>query len=373
LNLVRNLLGIPDWSDQTRTLLSLFFAKIYDDWNRTDCAEIKKLELRLGIRLKSLDVLGTLIEASSTLSQTFHIDLPHSVYLADGVDPYHLVPPGIAGTLPTIITPNVQLETSSTSQLQTTPYPKPNSPSPKFMFLLKLLHRPGSRMTEAFSSKNLPSGVSLKINRFPCKPENGTLFKDITSQLMMNHGVEVEIEESSVSRVKSSHFAVAIERWIVWSRQDIVATCKTISKEKALGSITSSVAPSSGAATDVIETSSVVKIDLFEPFSRSRIFDIPVRGANCLHHEAFDLRVFLETRSTPFSTGRFPLDDWRCPMCSAQCTPEKLVKDGFLVEVREHLQASNQLNTRSIIVDHSGNWQRVTEDPVHAVVLDLES
>lgn len=373
MNLVRNLLEIPDWSDQTRTFLSIFFAKIYDDWDKTDCAEIKKLEFQLGIRLKSLDVLGTLREASSTLSQMFPIDLPHSVYLADGVDPYHLVPPGMAGTLPTIITPNVQLETPCTGQPQTTPNSEPDSRSPKYMFLLKLLHRPGSRTTEAFSSKDLPSGVSLKINRFPCKPENGTLFKDITSQLMIHHGIEVEIDETSVSRGKISHFAVAIERWIVWSRQDIVETCKTIPKEKALGSITSSLAPTSGAATDVIETSSVIKINLFEPFSRSRIFDIPVRGANCLHHDAFDLRVFLETRSTPFSTDRLPLVDWRCPICSAQCTPEKLVKDGFLVEVREHLQARNQLNTRSIIVDHRGNWQRVMENAVHAVVLDLES
>jgi hypothetical protein len=373
LNLVRNLLGIPDWSDQTRTFLSIFFAKIYDDWNRTDCAEIKKLEFQLGIRLKSLDVLGNLREASSTLSQTFHIDLPHSVYLADGVDLYHLVPPGIAGTLPTIITPNVQFETPSTSQLQATPYPKPNSRSPTLMFLLKLLHRPGSRMTEAFSSKNLPSGVSLKINRFPCKPENGTLFKDITSQLMMNHGVEVEIEETSVNWGEISHFAVAIERWIVWRRQDIVETCKTIPKQMALSSITSSVAPISGAATDVIATSSVIKIDLFEPFSRSRIFDIPVRGASCLHHDAFDLKVFLETRSTPFNTDRLPLSDWRCPICSAECTPDKLVKDGFLVEVRERLRAKDQLDTRSIIVDRKGNWQRVVENAVRVVVLDAET
>jgi hypothetical protein len=373
LDLVRNLLAIPGLSDQTRSFLSVFFAKIHTEWNKIDSGAVKKWESQLEICLKSLDVLETLGEASSTLSQTFHTDLPHSVYLADGVDSYHLVPPRMAGTLPTIITPNVQLETPCTGQLRTTPYPKPCTRSPRLMFLLKLLHRPISRMTEAFSSKNLPSGVSLKINKFSCKPENGTLFKDITCQLMIHHGVEVEIEETSVNWGEISHFAVAIERWIVWRRQDIVETCKTIPKQMALSSITSSVAPISGAATDVIATSSVIKIDLFEPFSRSRIFDIPVRGASCLHHDAFDLKVFLETRSTPFNTDRLPLNDWRCPICSAECTPDKLVKDGFLVEVRERLRAKDQLDTRSIIVDRKGNWQQVVENAIRVVVLDAET
>lgn len=86
LDLMRNLLAIPVLSDQTRSFLSLFFTKIHDDWNKIDFAGVKKLESQLKICLKSPDVLKTLREASVTLSQTFHIDLPDYVHLADSVD-----------------------------------------------------------------------------------------------------------------------------------------------------------------------------------------------------------------------------------------------------------------------------------------------
>jgi hypothetical protein len=369
-DLVRNLLAIPRLSDQARSFLSDFFAKIYNDWNQTNIIEVKMLESQLEICLGSPDVLKTLGEASSTLSQTFHIDLPHFVCLADGADHYDLVHTSIGGTSPTIITPDVQLEHPCTCQLQTTLRPQPCSCSSRLMFLLKFLHRPESRTTEAFSSKNLPSGLSLKINKFLSKPENGTLVKDVTSQLKMRRGLEVEIVATSNTQGETLHFAVAIERWIVWSRQEIVEKCRTIPKEEALGSIVSSLALTRNATVDISDESSVIKIDLFEPFSRSRMFVIPVRGVSCLHHDAFDLKIFLETRSKPFNTDRLPLNNWRCPICSAECTPENLVKDGFLVEVRERLKAEDQLDTRSIIVDHKGNWRRVVENAVCAIVLD---
>jgi hypothetical protein len=372
LVLVRNLLAISDLSDHTRSFLHVFLTWVHDDWNRIDFAGVNKMESQLVVCLKSPDVLKSLREASSTLCQTFHIDLPDYVYLADTVDHYDLIPRGMGGLSPTIITPTIPLEAPCTSRLHTTPNPRFRSRLSKLTVLLRLLHRPGSRTAAPFSSGNLPSGFNVKINKFLAKPENGSLVKDVTSQLEIYHGLEVEIEATSADQGKTPHFAVAIERWSVWSRQEIIETCRIISKEDVLNFIATSLAPSRSAAADVIGTSSVIKIDLFEPFSQSRIFDIPVRGANCLHHDAFDLRVFLETRSKPFSTDRPPLNDWRCPICSSECTPGQLFKDGFLVEVREHLRAKDQLNTRSIIVDHGGNWKRVIEDAAHAVFLDAE-
>lgn len=124
-------------------------------------------------------------------------------------------------------------------------------------------------------------------------------------------------------------------------------------------------------AIDVVGESSVIKIDLIEPFSKARIFDVPVLGEDCLHHDAFDLEIFLDTRPRPSTRNRLTRNDWHCPICSSECTPEKLVKDGLFVEVRDHLEATGRLEIRSIIVDGTGNWQRIAENAIHAVVLDV--
>jgi hypothetical protein len=276
-DLVRDLLAISHLSDQTRSFLSDFFAKIYNDWNKIDVVEVGMLESQLEVCLRSPDVLKTLGEASPTLSQMFYVDLPQFVYLADGADYYDLVHTSPGSTSPTIITPDVQLEFPCTCQLQTALRPHSCSCSSRLMFLLKLLHRPGSRTTEAFSGKNLPSGLGSKINNFLSKPDNGTLVKDVTSQLKIHHGLEVEIVTTNITQCEALHFAVAIERWIVLSRQEIVGKCRTIPKKDALGTITSSLAPICNATVVISDESSVIKIDLFEPFSQSRMFIIPVR------------------------------------------------------------------------------------------------
>ena len=370
LNVIRDLLAVPTLSDHTRSFLSLFCTSIYEDWNKAESAEVKKLESQLKICLKSPDVLKTVRGISITLSQAFHFDLPDYVHLADGVDYYDIIPTGAGGLSSTIITPTAQLRTRCTSQLYTASNPQDHPRSSRLTVLLRLLHGSKPRTAAAFSGENLPSGFEMKINNLLVESKDGSLVKDVTSQLESYNGLEVEIEATSAVRGKTSHFAVAIERWHVWSRQEIIETCRTISKEEVLESIATSLAPSRSATADVIEITSVIRIDLFEPFSQSRIFDIPVRGADCRHRDAFDLKVFLETRFKPLDTGRPPLNNWRCPVCSSECTPERLVKDGFLMEVREYLRAKAQLNTRFIIVDHRGNWQRVVENVVRAVVLD---
>lgn len=370
LNVIRDLLAVPTLSDHTRSFLSLFCTSIYEDWNKAESAEVKKLESQLKICLKSPDVLKTVRGISITLSQAFHFDLPDYLHLADGVNYYDIIPTGAGGLSPTIITPTKQLRNRCTSQLYTTPDPQGHPRSSRLTILLRLLHGSQPRTAAAFSGQNLPSGFDMRINNLLVESRDGSLVKDVTSQLESHNGLEVEIQATSRDRGKTLHFAVAIERWHVWSRHEIIEACRKISKEEVLKSIATSLAPSRSATADVIETTSVIKIDLFEPFSQSRIFDIPVRGADCRHRDAFDLRVFLETRFTPLNTGRLPLNNWRCPVCSSECTPEKLVKDGFLMEVRECLRVKEQLSTRFIIVDHRGNWQRVVENAVRAVVLD---
>ena len=359
LQWLRKILAISRLSDKTRSFLSVLLKEIYEDWNKTNREETRKLEdlLTTFLNLDSLDLQRALGKASGTLSQTF-------VLYLDGEVKHQCLPSGGIGNVSwTITVPGSPRETSHMEQLDIAP------DTPRSRSILKLLH--GDR--EALSSRDLPDGLGLWINQDLHEPKARSLIVDITPQLEKHNRLEVRVGATGATWDINSHFAVTIERWIVWSRLEIVGRCKTISSEKVLDSIISRMASSCDAAIDVIDTSLVIRIDLFEPFSKSRIFDIPVRGEDCSHYDAFDLEVFLETRSETCLTGRLTRNDWRCPICFSDCTPGKLVKDEFLVKVREHLEATGQLNTRSIIVDHAGNWQRVVDNAVDAIDLDVET
>ena len=359
LQWLRKILAISKLSDKTRSFLSVLLKEIYEDWNKTNREETRKLEdlLTTFLNLDSLDLQRALGKASGTLSQTF-------VLYLDGEVKHQCLPSGGIGNASWRITvPGSPRQTLHMEQLDIAP------DTPRSRSILKLLH--GSR--QALSSRDLPDGLGLWINQDLHEPKARSLIVDITPQLEKHNRLEVRVGATGATWDINSHFAVTIERWIVWSRLEIVGGCKTISSEKVLDSIISRMASSCEAAIDVIDTSLVIRIDLFEPFSKSRIFDIPVRGEDCSHYDAFDLEVFLETRSETCLTGRLTRNDWRCPICFSDCTPGKLVKDEFLVKVREHLEATGQLNTRSIIVDHAGNWQRVVDNAVDAIDLDVET
>jgi hypothetical protein len=95
-------------------------------------------------------------------------------------------------------------------------------------------------------------------------------------------------------------------------------------------------------------------INLFDPFSASKICDIPVRSKACLHNDCFDLDTFLDTRRRKGDVS-VP-DGWRCPICNADARPNHLIVDGFLEEVKKQLDAQNLSNTRAIIVQQDGSW-----------------
>ncbi|KAF2476125.1 uncharacterized protein BDR25DRAFT_310507 [Lindgomyces ingoldianus] len=98
-----------------------------------------------------------------------------------------------------------------------------------------------------------------------------------------------------------------------------------------------------------------LKISLFDPFSASAICNIPVRGKSCLHYDCFDLQTFLQTRRRKGDAS--DVDQWKCPICSADARPQFLITDGFLQDVRARLEQQGLLKTRTIIVDKDGNWK----------------
>ncbi|KAI5208760.1 hypothetical protein E4T38_02737 [Aureobasidium subglaciale] len=159
------------------------------------------------------------------------------------------------------------------------------------------------------------------------------------------------------------NYAVAVEIVGFMTRDSIKEACmnRLVPSEQILASINKSLASDDD---DCIMQSNFT-LHLFEPFSNAKIFDTPVRSKDCLHKQAFDLDVFLETRlepSTKLSNDRISkVDSWKCPICRADSRPQSLIVDGFLVGVRESLAAKALLNTRSIIIESDGSWSPVQE------------
>jgi hypothetical protein len=106
---------------------------------------------------------------------------------------------------------------------------------------------------------------------------------------------------------------------------------------------------------EIAIVASNLTIQLFDPFSASRICEIPARAKACLHFDCFDLETFLQTR--PRKGDSSVVDQWRCPICSEDARPQNLIVDGFLEDVRKKLEHNGLLETRAIIMDQDGSWK----------------
>ncbi|KAK1589629.1 MIZ/SP-RING zinc finger protein [Colletotrichum navitas] len=124
-----------------------------------------------------------------------------------------------------------------------------------------------------------------------------------------------------------------------------------------------------------------LSIDLADPFSAT-MFQIPVRGASCMHMECFDLATWLQTRpAKPKCTihgagddcrlcnrgfGARPepslVDKWKCPLCDGDARPYSLRKDDFMAEVRSVLEKEGKLHTKTIYVAADGGWRAKVEE-----------
>ena len=116
-----------------------------------------------------------------------------------------------------------------------------------------------------------------------------------------------------------------------------------------------------GDDDEVRATSSSVPVTLFDPFSGYKIFDTPVRGAACKHTDCFDLETFLSQCKRDKEGAPTIVDCWRCPICKRDVRPNKLVKDEWLVQVREQLARAGKLDTRIIMVEPDGSWKPKVE------------
>lgn len=153
--------------------------------------------------------------------------------------------------------------------------------------------------------------------------------------------------------------ALAVEIVGVKNHEEIKQDCFTtnlVPSGQVKAAIKASLAGPDGD-DEIAIVSSNITINLFDPFSACRIFDVPVRGRNCLHHDCFDLETFLQTRRRKQPTWPTAVDEWKCPLCKADVRPPNLIVDGFMEEVRAKLSEQNLLNTRAIVVEQDGSWK----------------
>ncbi|KAI7437761.1 hypothetical protein KC336_g3102 [Hortaea werneckii] len=192
---------------------------------------------------------------------------------------------------------------------------------------------------------------------------------DVT-QYMTKRENTLELYLNRSSQDKSAFdFAVGIEVVHTISEERLLGKIQTISAQESLDTIRKSLctAPkepnekphddNDDEDDDVIMTSSTLTIPLFDPISASQIFALPVRGAHCRHRDPFDLATFLATRKREKPGYPSSPDDWRCPICRGDARPDVLVKDAFLIRVREELASRDLLHTRAILVTAEGKWE----------------
>ena len=203
--------------------------------------------------------------------------------------------------------------------------------------------------------------------------------KHLEPRRKLHHGRYLPIDLSSILHVGTnflsvftlpfkedpSVYVVAIESIGVATHTSILTAIPTISHNDSLDSIKRSLDSPSDPddEDDFIMTSSTLTIPVIDPYRMDRICDDPVRGATCLHRECFDLETFLSQCKRERADFPCVPDCWRCPICKGDVRPQKLVRDGFLLQVREDLERTNLLSTRAIVVEADGIWKpRVEEE-----------
>ena len=158
-------------------------------------------------------------------------------------------------------------------------------------------------------------------------------------------------------------YAIAVEIVGVVNHTAIGQNLSYIPASESLAQIKKSLAASDDDEDEIAVTSSNTTIQLFDPHTLTKIFDIPVRGVACRHKDCFDLETFL-SQCEPRKTPGIPsvVDCWRCPICRGDVRPHTLVRDGFMDLVREQLKAKGMLETRAIVVEPDGSWKAKEEE-----------
>ncbi|PKY06484.1 hypothetical protein P168DRAFT_288426 [Aspergillus campestris IBT 28561] len=154
---------------------------------------------------------------------------------------------------------------------------------------------------------------------------------------------------------KDQFYAAAVEVLDITSFTRAIQLATLLPAGQCRERIRQRLHPATRDDDDVSIVSEELTVSLVDPFT-ARIFDRPVRGQRCAHHECFDHDTWIRTRAAK-SDRQALKDDWKCPICGRDARPQNLVIDGFLCEVRNILAATNRLEgARAIQVKSDGSW-----------------
>ncbi|KAK0268101.1 hypothetical protein LTR35_015771 [Friedmanniomyces endolithicus] len=224
-----------------------------------------------------------------------------------------------------------------------------------------------------------PDTVWFNLNGVPLdarkKLQHGRYLPIDLTHLVRLGSNELQITVNRTSKDTTPFdYAVAVERVGVSSHETLLSKIPTIPESESLASLKQSLSGPTPTPTttdapadddDIQLISNSLTIKLLDPFSGTRIFTTPVRGALCLHRDPFDLDIYLSTREPRNRSPETPsaVDTWRCPICRRDARPEMLVVDGFLVGVRRDLEARGVAGgCRAIVVDAQGEWRVKAEE-----------
>lgn len=205
------------------------------------------------------------------------------------------------------------------------------------------------------------NGQSLDVRR---KLHHGKYLPANLTQLLRAGENELTIFSNDLKRDrhkdKPLQYTIAVEAIGTISHNKIVSNIRRVSAPRSLDIIRKSLTADNHGDDDddeIAVVSSALTINLFDPFTNSRIFDLPVRGAFCLHRDCFDLETFLSQCKRQRPGEPSVVDCWRCPLCRGDVRPQSLIVDEFLLQVRAELAAAGKLETRAIAVLPDGSWK----------------
>ena len=212
------------------------------------------------------------------------------------------------------------------------------------------------------------NGTTLEVRRK--KQWNKDLPVDITHLIHAGQNSYRVLWNTGSQYNNNTTYATVIEAIGIQNHKAIKQNCtesQSISSTQILDNIKLSLSPTDhtddSQNDDIAVIDSNISINLFDPFVRDRICEIPVRGKSCLHRDCFDLETFLNTRPAPRDAPQFStIDEWRCPLCKGDARPQNLIVDGFLMQVSKKLEEQGLLDTKTILVEQDGNWKPKEKD-----------
>ncbi|KAM3073315.1 hypothetical protein ACMFMG_009025 [Clarireedia jacksonii] len=192
---------------------------------------------------------------------------------------------------------------------------------------------------------------------------------DVTPYIVAGKNVLTVAIPRSTTSIKTKEQFIAVEEIEILQHNDIMDLCRRnrITAAETLEGIKNRLSDPLDEDDEISMVVSDLSIDLADPFM-AKIFEIPVRGNNCLHRECFDLATYLLTRNSKPKRPKQPsmVDVWKCPLCGADARPYSLRLDEFLVTVRAELEKQDNLDVKAILVAADGTWRPKPEQkPAH--------